>query len=149
MGSTLKDLVLYFRSREDGVLLGAVQMINDQEAQRVVAAWMNFPVAWKAPKSKQPETDDRELWDWMWKGAEYDMNDLAERSGVDRFRIKGVMVRLIAARLIFPDGSIAGTASGVLKTEVFRATAAKLPKPKPAPKDEKKDDKKAGAGAKK
>ena len=131
MPTTLKDLVIFFRSQEDRYLIGAVQVISDSAAQRTLATWATMPVEWKIPKQKQPKIEnERALWDWAWQGILYDANELAKRAGVDRFVIEGIMARLVSARLVYPDGTISGTASGVLRAEVFRATAARLPKPK-------------------
>ena len=115
----LADFVSRFREEEKDHMHTAVVLIGDAAAQKLVSAWSTSPVQWKLPESTPPE-DMRELWDWVWSGVKIDMPDLSKRTGLPVSRLQGILETLRSNRLIYPDGTAANHAIGVLKAEVMK-----------------------------
>ena len=117
--AALDALVAIFRSNESSYMHTAVVLIGDSAAQKIVSAWTTSPIVWKAPPTAQP-TDDHELWDWAWEGVVVEWTDLSKRSGLPISRLTALFETLRSNRLIYPDGTAANHAIGVLKAEVMK-----------------------------
>ena len=105
----LGGIVDRFRAVEDDI--GVALIIGDVEATKVLALWSRFPYfAWEPPERSAPadDADDNLWWEWVWEGFTADYERLAQRAGIEADGIDDVVQRLIAARAVYPDGSISG-----------------------------------------
>lgn len=115
----LTDIVGVFRSEEASYMHTAVVLIGDPAAQKIVSAWTTSPVVWLMPVVAKPQ-GDRDIWEWAWSGVSVDWPDLSKRSGLPLSRLKALFETLRSNRLIYPDGTAASHAIGVLKAEVMK-----------------------------
>ena len=108
---SLAEDVAQFRTlaRPEGILL----VRHDEEATRVLAAWLSYPAEWKRPARPRPATRAR-LLEWLWSGITIDWFDLAARSGVSPFVVNEKFFLLAANHLVFPDGTCAPIARALI-----------------------------------
>lgn len=118
----MKDLSEYlapFHAGEEALAYTSSIIIGDRASHKIVSSWTMMPVKWIHPSDEIPE-DERLLWDWLWKGVNMPWVDLANRSGLDMARVQKIFEPLRANRLVYPDGTAAKHALGVLKAEVVK-----------------------------
>lgn len=103
MSKALAKLLEPFRSKENPAQLATV--IDSPDAIRVIAAWTATRRAWKKAKGKPPKTLEL-LWSWLWRGVAFDRDTLAETSRLASDQAHYVLRALVAARIVYPDGTI-------------------------------------------
>ncbi len=102
--------------REEAVE-SAVVLIDDREAQKLVAYWPRDGSTWNISPLKMPK-EPNEIWRWLWNGIHVNMDELALCSGVPRNLILQKYSLLQANRLIYPDHTVSGWAQKILQAEV-------------------------------
>lgn len=115
----------------------------DAATLRLLAAWSSTPHEWTQPKKPCPDNGSATpaAWAWLWSGIELDAPALADAANVSQSTARTRMKMLIAARLVFPDGTIADSAKRAMRA----AVASRLPQPKKkGEKDEKHEKQRPG-----
>jgi len=119
-----------FKAQEDGYLHTAVIIAGDKDSQVVLSTWTTLPLTTKNP-TDDPPSDERKAWDWLWTSVQINWALFAERTGMNTALVQKVFEPLRANRLVYPDGSAAEHALGVLKAEVMKAVKAATKKTAP------------------
>lgn len=108
-----------FKAEEEEYVHAAVYLAGDKDSQKFLSTWSMLPIQWSRPV-RDPPVDSRERWDWLWEGVNIDWADLANRTGLNSARLQKLFEPLRANRLLYPDGTVAGHALGILKAEVVK-----------------------------
>ena len=105
----------------------------DAETMRVLAAWGQTEVGWRAPKDPCPDDGKPTpaAWRWLTSGLEVDYDALAEASGTTRRVARAKAAMLLGNHLVFPDGSVSTPARGALQSHARRALGIKAKEKKP------------------
>lgn len=119
------SLLIRFQVNES--LHRMMPIIDDEDAQKVIAAWDSMATRWKVPDGIPPH-EERELWEWLWINMQINYDELALRAGVSRLTAERRFKMLIAARLVYPNGTISSNAYKLLANIVGKALAAKIPR---------------------
>lgn len=123
----LSSLLEGYKRREDAA--GLATIIDSPEAIRVLSAWPTIRVKWQ--KASGHKAKDLKLrWPWLWRGVSFDIDDLARaaRLGIDQ--AYSLLRVLVAARAVYPDGTISGPASELVTAYVEKRLAMHAPKAK-------------------
>ncbi len=121
--ATLAQLLEPFRTAEGSMAHTAVVLDEQRDLMRLCAAWTTMVVRWTYPPGAVPDSEAAR-WDWIWNGVDFEVGALAKRSGImenkllDRFEI------LRAARLVYPDGTVANVAKLIMRTAVAKSSGA-------------------------
>lgn len=140
-----KLLIETFRTNGEKQAESVSVMLEDEgfdaQTMRLLVAWMYTPHAWKRPRKPCPDEGmaTAAAWRWLWSGITLDYAALADAANVTASSARQRMTMLIAARLVFPDGTIAKAARGAMTA----AVTSRLPKKKD--KDEPKEPKRPAA----
>lgn len=143
----LADLVNAFKAAEPNLAKGggaeqlAVLISDDPdegldaEAIRVLGAWINGDHKWTKPKSPCPDggRPTKAAYDWMVRGMNLDYVAIADAAGVTRSVARAKMAKLLGARLIYGDGTIAKAAKAAMEASIARRVRAKPQKQQPQP----------------
>ena len=113
----LSELLQPFKADEDPTRI--ICLVDDLEAMRVAVLWPYVGAAWRRPAGKVPK-DPIDLWDWLWSGVEVDGERFAKMAELPEKRVESKMAMLAAARLVYPDGTIASQARGLIQRRVGR-----------------------------
>lgn len=101
----------------------------DAAAMRVLSAWQMSDHQWTQPKSPCPELGaTKALYDWMIRGMNLDYMAIADAAGVTRAVARAKLAKLLGARLLYADGTIARAAKVAQEATIARRVKAK-PKP--------------------
>jgi hypothetical protein len=123
----MSDPVAYFRAREDADR-GRFFLSRNPELLPICAAWKLAGVVLRVPADLAPEEiPDTEAGAWLllWECSEVDAAALVAIAGIDPANYRYHMRTLIAARLIYPDGSV----PAYVEEEIQRASISTgLPK---------------------
>jgi hypothetical protein len=99
----------------------AACLADDPDLVRIAHAWAYADVTLKLQDSPPPLGNWREFWEWLWDGCYFDLEDLAERSGLSEHDTRIAFRRLRGLWLIFPDGTLSDTLSAALTAVANRA----------------------------
>lgn len=129
-----EESLAYFRTAETLMAHTAVFLVGCRRSQKILAAFTTLPVSWEQPNESPPLDISRvksgdalthqeagRLWDWLWEGVAVDFDLLCERTDLERAEVEQKFEVLRASRLVYPDGSAAGMATGVLRAAVGKA----------------------------
>ncbi len=91
----------------------AAVIAGDAEALRVCAAWPRITMRWKRTpyKPKYNELSNNAHWLWLWRGCEYDLQQLAQAVQLSERKTLKALRACVIARLIYPDGTISSAAT--------------------------------------
>src|SRR5262245_39536865 len=107
----LNALLTEFRSEEPA----APEWLANPETLAVLRAWTRVPAEIGEPLFLcQPQLHRHNRWTYAWKYRRVDHARLAREAGVSENSCRDLFIRLVAARLIYPDGSLARSAGAVL-----------------------------------
>ncbi len=89
----------------------------DAELMRVLAVWPQLVLEWSTPAKPCPDAGKPtpRAWAWLTSGLELDYVAIAESAGIARNVARAKVDMLIAAHLVYPDGSVNQWASGALQ----------------------------------
>lgn len=127
----------YFKQTHEKARHTGVVLVGDETAQRVLSAFSTMPVSYQPDDTHAPVLDmeqamttelERLLWDWVWDQVRVDMAQLAERSGATLDVTSAKFEVLRAARLVFPDGTIAEVGASLLRATLARELRKGMPK---------------------
>ena len=101
----------------------ALLLLEDKRLGAMVLAWNNISVSWQPPEEIDDARlmKDNALWNTLWSYSDYDRDDLAMASGMSLITSQQVLHRVIALKLVYPDGTISTSARKVLSIEVVNA----------------------------
>jgi hypothetical protein len=104
MSDLFQEKLNWFKRNERPEALLAVA--DDPELARLAAAWTFTAVRPKRTRSTLKGETPCEIWNWLWENVEFSCEELIESSGVHAFTSREQIVRLIANRVIYPDGTV-------------------------------------------
>ena len=142
MSKELQKLLAPQRKAEEAAQLATV--IDSPEAIRVLAAWPAARKAWKKPGGKAP-TDLAKRWSWLWRGVSIDQQSLARTARLAADQSMAMLRVLVAARVVYPDGSISREAKELVGAYVAKRLAQNAPTAKAAKEKNHKDGHRARA----
>lgn len=98
-------------------------VIVDENALRALATWQSVIVEWEPPPVELLPPQPREglLWRWVWEGCSVNGDDLdtfldwAQLSGLAMADCRIAFRKLVAAHLIYPDGTVSEFAERLLR----------------------------------
>jgi hypothetical protein len=133
MNDAFVERLEWFKANEkpEVVLLIA----DDRPKTKILIAWTNTTVRQRGNSSAPEGTDANEIWRWLWNQAEFDRDELREKSAVYDPYFDGRLQFLIGNRVIYPDGTINSFVQRYLRDRVlklFEAKPARSTKPKTA-----------------
>ena len=107
----LEGLLAEFRMDEPP----APDWVSAPDALSFLHAWKKLPVQIGEPLFLgQPPIHRHNRWTYAWKYRRVDHEALARFSGLADAACRDLFVKLVAARLIYPDGTLAGPAADIL-----------------------------------
>ena len=119
--------------------LSVVPIMDDGDAKKLASAWAMYPrLATKAPRAAHPDPDDRaRFYDWAWSWIprarlEAVLPALASRAGIAYQQVEAKFDKLLAARAIYPDGSLSEPMRRALNAYVHEHLPKAMGRP-PAP----------------
>lgn len=104
----------------------------DPEAIRVLSAWMMGEHRWTPPRSPCPDEGraTKAAYDWMVRGMNIDYVAIADAAGVTRSVARAKLGKLLGARMLYADGTVAKAAKVALEAGIAKRVKAKQ---RPAP----------------
>ncbi len=142
----LEDVLAVFRALEANE--DAIPILGNDDAMKVLAAWMKTDQAWQKPRRKQPvitATNHNLAWQWVVSGWTLDVDGVARGANVSPRVAAYQLEVLVSNRLIYPDGSISKGARAAMSIHVAQKLGIKQQKPR-QPKEPKADEKKNDSG---
>lgn len=123
MKSTLAELLEPFRKVDERTLAIAA---GSAEPCRLLAAWPDLVLpTWRCPRTVMPD-DPAARWLWIWGGflggpdEPSFLAELGRRACVHERDVAAWWPALLGARLVFPDGTIAGSAESMVRRYIRR-----------------------------
>ena len=135
MTKALQALIAPQRKLEDAAQLATV--IDSPEAIRVLAAWPATRKAWKKAAGKAPASSGPR-WEWLWRGAKIDHDSLARTARLAADQAMAMLRVLVAARVVYPDGTISKHAAQLVGSYVEKRLAQHAPSAKSKERKERK-----------
>lgn len=102
----------------------------DADSVRLLSAWLHTDLKWKPPSKKVPSGANPRAWAWLAAGMQVDYNRLADAAGVTRSIARQKLARLIAVRLVYPDGTIAAAGRIVIQAAIQERAKKSSKQPK-------------------
>ena len=103
-------------------------VIDSPEAIRILASWPRLRRrTWKKVGGKPP-ADLGMRWEWLWRGVKLDPDSLARAARLAPDQSMAILRVLVAARVIYPDGTISKHAADLVGSYVERRLAQHAPK---------------------
>lgn len=126
---TFAEKLEWFKQNEkpEVVLLIA----DNAQLIRIAVAWTNTTVKRAKNPGKPPDVSEAELWDWLWKHAQYSRKELIQKSSLSEYGFDHKMRTLIGNRVLYPDGTVNSYVQRYLREKVLKLFEAK---PKKTPK---------------
>ena len=126
MPAGLVEMLQPFRG--DTEQTGLAIVADRAEAKKLLAAFTTWPLPhWKRARGGMP-ADERRRWLWLWEGfpggamAPDFLEDLARAAGLAVQTAVILCPQLLAARVVFPDGTISEGARTLLRAHVAKHT---------------------------
>lgn len=104
MSVDLQKLLAPLRKRESKEHLCAV--VDDHDAIRLLDAFANAETAWKPRRGARVPKDPDALWGWLWGFVLLDLQAIAASAKLSQKTAATLLRVCIAARLVYPDGTI-------------------------------------------
>lgn len=149
MSAILASHLEAFKESESSAQLATV--VDSPEAIKVIQAWTATRKTWKKAAGKAPVALEL-LWSWLWRGVKFDREALAEQARIAVDQSHYVLRALVAAKLVYPDGTITKAASELVDAYVgkrmIQQGAALIPKTATDPKSRECGECGAGIGQK-
>ena len=92
------------RKREGKAQLCSI--VDDHNAIRLLDAFANAETAWRPRGRAKPPKEQGALWFWFWRFFLIDLEALAASAKLTTEEATKLLRVLIAARLVYPDGTI-------------------------------------------
>ena len=107
----LEGLLSEFRAEEPG----APDWMSAPDALAFLLAWKKLPVQIGEPLFLgQPPLHRHNRWVYVWKYRRVDHDALAALAGLTNAACRDLFIKMVAARLIYPDGTLARPAAEIL-----------------------------------
>ena len=116
----LNEHLKEFRAVEKDFSHTAVLLVDNLDAQRIIATWTTIPVNWEEPGSK-PVWDSRLIWKCLWEGCEFDHVELQKLAVVTPQTFARLWEPIVSSRLVYPDGSMSSIAQSIIVTVIGKA----------------------------
>jgi hypothetical protein len=100
----LKKLLAPMRKQEGKAQLCSI--VDDHNAIRLLDAFANAESAWRPRSRPKQPTEQGALWFWLWRFFLIDLDALAASARLTPEEATKLLRVLIAARLVYPDGTI-------------------------------------------
>lgn len=91
-----------------------VAILDNKDLQNGLIAWKSVQVMF-LPSEDCTLKNPHDQWKWLWGHVNYDISSFGNVAGVSAKDVGGLISRLMGLRLIYPDGTIHGTASVYLQ----------------------------------
>ncbi len=110
----LTTLLTEFREMEPAT---APDGLDDPHTRAFLEAWKKLPADIGEPLFVgQAPLHSHNRWPYLWKFRRVDHDKLATLSDLPANVCRDLFVKLVSARLIYPDGTLAGAAENILST---------------------------------
>ena len=112
------EKLAHFKQNEkpEAVLLVA----GNPELIRLTVAWTNTAVT-RTKRTRQPSgLSDTEVWNWLWKHAQYSIEELFLKSSLPKYGFDHKMQMLIGNRVLYPDGTVNAYVQRYLRERVLK-----------------------------
>jgi hypothetical protein len=106
--------------KSNSAVMDVLPILEDEMAQKVLVAWPRITITRKPNSDPLPE-DDNGVWRWLWRGVEFDANELASIAAIHVLMARQKVDQLRGNRLIFPDGTIAKMAEQLMTAKAAEA----------------------------
>lgn len=92
------------------------------ERIRIVIAWSNLDVRRSETLTEPTGESENELWEWLWRNAQYSRTGLMERIGIplSEAALENKLKPLIGNRILFPDGTVNSFVQRYLREQVVK-----------------------------
>ena len=108
-----------------------VLVVAENEALiKIVLAWSNIAVRRDPEVSSLPADTESEVWQWLWKNAQYSREELMAKSVVYDRLFDRKLELLIGNRVLYPDGTMNSFVQRYLREKVLNLFDAKPRKAK-------------------
>jgi len=104
---------------------------DNPERTKLVVAWTNLDVKRAEKLTELTGESENEVWEWLWKNAQYSRTELIEKIGVpfSESALEGKMRPLIGNRVLYPDGTVNSFVQRYLRKQVLKLFEAKARRP--------------------
>ena len=127
MSDLFADKLNWFKRNEKAE---AVLVVADEpRLVKIAVAWPNIAVRTRTPLSQLKGDTPLEVWQWLWANAEFSCDELLEISDAVPFNFRESLARLIANRVLYPDGTLNGSVQRYLRRRALSLFDRKPKKP--------------------
>jgi hypothetical protein len=105
-------------------------LADNPDSEKIVVAWMNLDIKQAGTLSGFPGESEREVWEWLWSNASYNILELKEQIGTSLTEkaLKNKLKPLIGNRIIYPDGTVNSYVQRYLREKVVKLFETKTRK---------------------
>jgi len=97
-----------------------LRVAEDPDLVKIVIAWGSTSTRVK-PKLTQLRSEcEGDVWEWLWRNAEYCSFSLATRAGVSQYGFDEKLAVLIGNRVLYPDGTVNSFVERYLREKVLK-----------------------------
>jgi len=109
------EVLQSFKSSEE--VENVVAIIDNKDLQNGILAWKSVRITYlKAEDCIFKDPNDQ--WIWLWSRIRYDAKAFGTVAGVSAKDVGSLIERLSGLRLIYPDGTLNGTATAYLRAVI-------------------------------
>ena len=117
------EKLAYFKGKEQPEVVLLIG--DDLDLIKIIVAWANTTVVRaKRPTSLRGDSES-EVWEWLWRNAEYSRDDLLAKSALSEYTFDKKLTPLIGNRVLYPDGTVNSFVQRYLRDRVLKLFAAK------------------------
>jgi len=98
---------------------------EDEALTKIVLAWSNITVRRISKLSPLTTDTESEVWQWLWKNAQYSREELIAKSVVYDRLFDRKLELLIGNRVLYPDGTMNSFVQRYLREKVLKLFDAK------------------------
>lgn len=113
---TFAEIIAEFKGKEtiEDAMLLAAKNEQAEKLRRLVVGWQKIKITLSDNKKAVPE-EESERWEWLWQSMQYDIDNLAIISGIQKSLVETNIKTLKGNRVIYPDGSVSTSATKILR----------------------------------
>ncbi len=123
---TISAALEYFRAAEDPASL--LLLNDDKDLTAILVAWSSAFIRQHSKKNTIANNDAHTQWQELWSLYSIDIEALAAATGLSSALLPPAIIKLVNARLLYPDGSISTYAKNFLRAQVAKTLKAIAPK---------------------
>ena len=117
------EKLAYFKGKEQPEVVLLIG--DDLDLVKIIVAWTNTTVV----RAKRPAPlcgeSESEVWEWLWRNADYSREDLITRSALPEYTFNKKITPLIGNRVLYPDGTVNSFVQRYLRDRVLKLFEAK------------------------